>query len=73
MTKINSEDMVTRTARPKPLTKWWLKTRPTKRAIQANRGEGITPCIEFYVPFWAWPFELLYTMIFGSTKLTPLK
>ena len=56
-----------------PLTKWWLKVRPCKSAIQINANQGIPPCIEFYVPFWAWPFELLhrlYCLIFGKDKLS---
>ena len=59
----------TATGRPELLTRWWLKTRTIKRAIQINKNEGISPCVEFYVPFWAWPLELLYSLIFGSSKL----
>ena len=48
------------TQRPKLFCKWWLKTRPCKNTVQT--------CIEFYVPFWAWPFELLHRAFFGSVK-----
>ena len=67
--KLSDSNFTTGTARPKLLTRWWLKTRVVKRAVQVNKDKGIPPCVEFYVPFWAWPLELLYIAIFGNTKL----
>jgi len=53
---------------PKYLCRWWLRTRPCKNAVQINAGQGIPASVEFYVPFWAWPFEILHRAIFGSTR-----
>ena len=59
---------VERKSLPKPLTRWWLKTRPCKNAIQM--GPKDTPaCIEFYVPLWAWPLELIHRLVFGRAVL----
>ena len=55
-------------ALPKPLTRWWIKTRPCKNAVQIG-PKGMPACIEFYVPLWAWPFELLHRVVFGRTVL----
>lgn len=55
--------------KPLIMRRWWLKTRPATNAVQINSGEGIPACVEFYVPFWAWPFELLHIILFGSTRL----
>ncbi len=49
-------------------TRWWLKWRPCKRAVQINAGQGIPACIEFYVPWYAWPLEFIHRMIFGKTE-----
>ncbi len=67
--KTNVEDRVLGKSMPKPFCRWWLKTRPCKLATQINQNEGISPCIEFYVPLWALPFEILHRVIFGSTKI----
>lgn len=56
------------TCRPLPFCRWWCRVRPLKNAVQLNAGEGIPAAVEFYVPWWAWPFELLHRLIFGSTK-----
>ena len=56
--------------RPKWLCRWWLRTRPCKNAVQMNPNDGIPACIEFYVPAWAWPFELLHRAVFGKAKIT---
>jgi hypothetical protein len=53
-----------------PLTRWWLKTRPCSRGEQLNH-DGTPPCIEFYVPWWAWPLELAHCAIFGRARLLP--
>ena len=55
--------------RPLFLCRWWLKTRDIKNPIQLNPGEGIPPAVEFYVPWWAWPLELLHRLIFGHARL----
>jgi hypothetical protein len=54
--------------RPIILCRWWLKTRQCKLAHQIA-GQGLAPVQEFYVPFWAWPLELLHRLIFGSSKI----
>ena len=68
----SSKEFTTGTCRPKPFTRWWLKSRPTTLGIQLN-DDGTPPCIEFYVPWWAWPLELLHMVVFGSTKITTIK
>lgn len=55
-------------AKPLPLCRWWLRTRPCSLGIQLG-PEEMLPCMEFYVPWWGWPFELLYRIIFGRNKL----
>jgi len=60
---------ITKKSLPLPLTKWWAKTRPCKKAVQLNVNEGIPACIEFYVPWWAWPLEMLHRAIFGRDDL----
>lgn len=62
-------EMKTGKSLPRPLCRWWLKSRPCKLGTQLNAWQGIPPCIEFYVPIWAWPFELLHWAIFGRPKL----
>lgn len=58
-------------SRPKYLRRWWLRTRPCKKQILVS--EYFDNPLEFYVPWWAWPFELMHRMIFGRAKLTPIK
>lgn len=70
MNEIN-EELVTRTGLPRQLTRWWLKVRQIE-PIRTDDGL-IHAMSEFYVPFWAWPFELLHRMVFGSTKITSIK
>jgi hypothetical protein len=62
------EEYIIGTARSLPLSRWWLKTRPCKLAIQLG-PPGMRPVVEFYVPVWAWPLEIMYRLIFGSSKL----
>ena len=62
------EEYVTKISLPKLLTRWWLKTRPCKNIVQIG-SKGVPACIEFYVPFWAWPFELIHRLFFGRTVL----
>jgi len=54
-------------ARAPFLCRWWLRTRPCKKAVQLNNY--IPACVEFYVPWWAWPLELTHRLIFGTTKI----
>lgn len=61
------EEYITEQARPILLCRWWLRTRPCKLGIQLNNDKY--PCVEFYVPFWARPLELIYRLVFGSVKL----
>ena len=49
------------------LTRWWLKTREVKAIVYPNNLIGAS--YEFYVPFWAWPFELLHRLFFGKVTL----
>jgi hypothetical protein len=49
------------------LCRWWLRTRPCQLRIQIDKE--VPACIEFYVPWWGWPFELTHRLIFGSTKI----
>jgi len=53
---------------PLPMLRWWLKTRPLTHSIQLG-PPNILPVMEFYVPFWAWPFELLHRLIFRRIRL----
>ena len=46
----------------KLFTRWWIKCRELK-------SEGNFQVHEFYVPWYAWPLELVHRMIFGSTKI----
>ena len=65
-----SNENITKTALPIPLQRWWLRTRNCKLGIQMNPEDGMPACIEFYVPWWAWPLELIHRAIFGYPKLT---
>ena len=64
-------EMTLRKALPYPLCKWWKRARTCKRGIQLNNN--MLPCIEFYVPWWAWPLEIVYRAIFGNPKLIPIE
>ena len=57
------------TGLPVLLTRWWLKSRSYKFAKQ-TWPHMLKPGIEFYVPLWAWPFELLHRLIFGKSSLS---
>lgn len=54
-------------SRHKLLSRWWLKTREVKDI--AVPLTSLNYPIEFYIPFWAWPLEILYRLIFGATKI----
>ena len=53
------------------LCRWWMRTRPVRNAVQID-GQGLPPVRELYVPWWAWPLELLHRAIFGRAKLEDL-
>jgi len=65
---MHEENYISGETLPKSLTRWWLKTRECKNGIQLG-PEGMQACIEFYIPWWGWPFELLHRLIFGKTTL----
>ena len=52
---------------PFPKVRWWMRARNCRRGIQLNND--MPPCIEFYVPWWAWGLELSYRLIFGTPRL----
>lgn len=54
-------------SRHKLLSRWWLRTREVKNIPVPLTSLGYP--IEFYVPFWAWPLEILHRLIFGTTKI----
>ena len=64
------EDRKLGTGRPRWLCRWWLLTRPCARGEQLDSCGAFSPSIEFFVPWWAWPLELLHRAIFGSTRLS---
>ena len=41
--------------------RWWLQTK------LCNHADGHAP-VETHVPWWAWPFELIYRARFNSTR-----
>ena len=53
-------------ALPWYLRKWWMRTR---NVVSVQTPQGWTGCAEFYVPFWAWPLEMLHRLMFGNSKL----
>lgn len=54
-------------ARPWYFSRWWIKTRTIVPTIYDNGLIGAP--IEFYVPWYSWPLELLYRGIFGKVTL----
>ena len=55
--------------RSKLMQRWWVKSRPSGKFLYFD-GKGNQPVIEFYTPWWGWPFELLHRLIFGYPKIT---
>jgi len=45
------------------LCRWWLKIRTCEQSCVGGAVH------EFYVPFWAWPFEWLHRLIFGRATI----
>ena len=64
----SERDYVNGKALPKLLARWWLKMRICKNAIQLG-PKGMPACVEFYVPWWGWPFEMIHRLIFGKAVL----
>jgi hypothetical protein len=62
------EEYVVRKSLPPILTRWWLKTRKCEESVQIG-PEGVSASIEFYIPWWAWLFELLHRLVFGRAVL----
>ena len=53
---------------PRCLTKWWMRCR----SCQSVQIDGLwTACSEFYVPWWAWPLEIVHRLAFGKVKVLP--
>lgn len=65
---MNEHEYVTMRAKPLFMRRWWMKTRPCKDAVQIG-DSGLPAVCEFYVPWYAWPFELIYRAIFGKDVL----
>ena len=59
------EEVINKVDRPK----WWLKTRNVRNGTLPFDDWGNTAPKELYVPWWAWPLELL----FGSDKIITIK
>jgi len=62
-----SMDYVYRKSRRRIFCRWWLRTRPVMNVKPSPFGQHAVR--EFFVPWWAWPLELLHRGIFGHTKL----
>ncbi len=61
-------------SRPKWLCRWWLRMRDCRRATLIGEPQpGVLPVQEFYVPWWAWPLELLHRIIFGRAKIEAIE
>jgi len=48
--------------------RWWLRVRTIEERID-EINHLWHACAELYVPWWAWPLELLHRMIFGKIVL----
>ena len=44
--------------------RWWRKSRPSTKGVQLNKD--LPPCLESYVPWWAWLFELISNLLYGK-------
>lgn len=49
------------------LQRWWLRTRECESIVYDDGSIGASA--EFYIPIWAWPFELVHRAIFGKAVL----
>jgi len=60
------EKFVSGIGRKRWLCKWWIRVKP----CAAIMIDGLwSASSEIYVPWWAWPFEIIHRMIFGSSKI----
>ena len=64
-----SLDSISGKSLPRPLCRWWMRLRPICKGFQIESCGEFLPPIELYVPWWAWPFELVHRLIFGRAKL----
>lgn len=62
------QELISRESRHKLFTRWWVKTRPCKNCTQLE-PKNLPPAVEFYVPWYAWPLELLHRLFFGVAML----
>lgn len=72
-----SNDYVIGRSRHPWLCRWWVRTRPVKpdkfhRAMCRLTSSGARAPVEFYVPWWGWPLELLHRAVFGRAIIRPL-
>jgi hypothetical protein len=49
--------------------RFWIKIRKTGDVLNVSDTELKHAIHEFYVPWWAWPLELLHRIIYGKTTL----
>ena len=47
--------------------RWWRKSRPSTKSIQLNKN--LPPCLESYVPWWAWPLEWISNFFYGKIRI----
>jgi hypothetical protein len=59
---LDMQAMKTGTVRSRYASRWWLRAGK----CEVNTREGWIGGAELYVPWWAWPFELLYRAVFGN-------
>lgn len=71
MNNIEQSINVRKTAAKPIQRRWWLRTRPVSNGIQLGL-QNVPAAIEFYVPWWGWPFEILHRCIFGYPKLNKI-
>jgi hypothetical protein len=52
------------------LCRWWLRGRVViDPRVNASGPYPTKAFVELYVPWYAWPLELLHRIVFGSTKI----
>jgi len=62
----NTDDFKESQLEPWFIRRWWLNCRVT--TIDNINGSWVAAS-ELYVPWWAWPFELLHRLIFGRAYI----
>lgn len=64
---MEQEEMMWRVGRAR---RWWIRCKETPRILTVENGwYCYSSIITFYVPWWAWQFELLDRVIFGRYKI----